>query len=160
MSSREEDRDEEDYEDDFEDADNEHEDQSTHQEQGKMDEGPHHVQVKETSAIQERDTKDTAPQTAAAATDNAESASDKTAEMFQFLSLEEEKHEREKKSELSPTSLDRMLNQDNKSDEKALWNDVDPQQVQFGPRIGGGGFALVYKGKWKGESVAIKSLVC
>ena len=39
------------------------------------------------------------------------------------------------------------------------WVDVPFAEVELGERIGGGGFAVVYRGHWKGEEVALKTLV-
>lgn len=39
------------------------------------------------------------------------------------------------------------------------WNEViRPDQLSVGPQIGGGGSALVYRGSWNGQEVAIKKL--
>eukprot|EP01138_Halocafeteria_seosinensis_P006763 gb/GECG01006916.1/.p1 GENE.gb/GECG01006916.1/~~gb/GECG01006916.1/.p1 ORF type:complete len:419 (+),score=68.06 gb/GECG01006916.1/:1-1257(+) len=66
----------------------------------------------------------------------------------------------QKETDALPVSFETLMGDGNKKEveERALWNDVSPDEVKFGPRIGGGGFALVYKGTWKGKSVAIKSL--
>ena len=37
--------------------------------------------------------------------------------------------------------------------------EVDHKDVKIGGQIGGGGFAIVYAGKWKGQPVALKTLV-
>ncbi len=39
------------------------------------------------------------------------------------------------------------------------WEDVDFADVTLGKKLGGGGFAIVYTGTWKGQSVALKTLV-
>lgn len=38
------------------------------------------------------------------------------------------------------------------------WADVDFNEVELGDRIGGGGVGIVYRGWWKGSSVALKTL--
>jgi hypothetical protein len=40
------------------------------------------------------------------------------------------------------------------------WEDVNYEDVILGKKLGGGGFAIVYSGTWKGKSVALKTLVC
>ena len=44
-------------------------------------------------------------------------------------------------------------------DSDGTWDDIAYEDVEIGDQIGGGGFALVYKGKYKGKSVALKTLV-
>jgi len=39
------------------------------------------------------------------------------------------------------------------------WEDVDFADVILGKKLGGGGFAIVYTGTWRGKSVALKTLV-
>ena len=39
------------------------------------------------------------------------------------------------------------------------WEDVDFADVTLGKKLGGGGFAIVYTGTWKGQNVALKTLV-
>ena len=39
------------------------------------------------------------------------------------------------------------------------WEDVPFKDVELGKKLGGGGFAVVYEGVWKGEKVALKTLV-
>ena len=36
---------------------------------------------------------------------------------------------------------------------------VNENDIKIGRQIGGGGFAIVYAGKWKGKPVALKTLV-
>ena len=38
------------------------------------------------------------------------------------------------------------------------WTHIDPEELDIGQRIGGGGFAIVYEGRWKGKHVALKTL--
>lgn len=38
------------------------------------------------------------------------------------------------------------------------WTHIDPEELDIGQRIGGGGFAIVYEGHWKGKHVALKTL--
>eukprot|EP00941_MAST-03F_sp_MAST-3F-sp1_P005498 g5498.t1 len=38
------------------------------------------------------------------------------------------------------------------------WQNIELDDLEQGRQIGGGGFALVYKGKWRGRSVALKTL--
>jgi len=52
-----------------------------------------------------------------------------------------------------------MSKHEEESDSKAGWEDIDVSELEFGKRIGGGGFAIVYKAKWRGKSVAVKALV-
>ena len=42
---------------------------------------------------------------------------------------------------------------------EAHWREIDLKDLEIGDRIGGGGFALVYRGNYKGTSVAVKALV-
>eukprot|EP00948_MAST-09A_sp_MAST-9A-sp1_P001061 g1061.t1 len=45
------------------------------------------------------------------------------------------------------------------SEEKPQWTEVNfDKEVTLGDCIGGGGFALVYSGRWKGKKVALKTL--
>ena len=39
------------------------------------------------------------------------------------------------------------------------WEDVAFGDVTLGKKLGGGGFAIVYEGQWKGRKVALKTLV-
>lgn len=39
------------------------------------------------------------------------------------------------------------------------WQDIDFAELDVGPKIGGGGFAIVHRGEWKGETVALKTMV-
>ena len=38
------------------------------------------------------------------------------------------------------------------------WKEIDYGDLEIGPQIGGGGFAIVYKGAWKKRAVAIKAI--
>lgn len=38
------------------------------------------------------------------------------------------------------------------------WKNVDFSEIELGDRIGGGGVGIVYKGWWKDEPVALKTL--
>jgi tRNA A-37 threonylcarbamoyl transferase component Bud32 len=38
------------------------------------------------------------------------------------------------------------------------WAHVHPEDIDVGQRIGGGGFAIVYEGRWEGRHVALKTL--
>jgi serine/threonine protein kinase len=38
------------------------------------------------------------------------------------------------------------------------WTHIDPEELEIGQRIGGGGFAIVFEGRWKGKHVALKTL--
>ena len=38
------------------------------------------------------------------------------------------------------------------------WTHVHPEDIDIGQRIGGGGFAIVYEGRWEGRHVALKTL--
>ena len=44
------------------------------------------------------------------------------------------------------------------SDGGTQWTQVDPDDIEIGQRIGGGGFAIVYEGRWRGQHVAFKTL--
>lgn len=49
---------------------------------------------------------------------------------------------------------------DTEDKEEHGWEEVAFSEVELGPKpIGGGGFALVYKGEWRGRRVAVKTLV-
>ena len=39
-----------------------------------------------------------------------------------------------------------------------LWKHVSPEELELGQLIGGGGFAVVYEGYWRGRHVAMKTL--
>lgn len=40
------------------------------------------------------------------------------------------------------------------------WEDVRVEELELDSKpLGGGGFALVYRGRWKGKYVAVKTLV-
>lgn len=54
---------------------------------------------------------------------------------------------------MSATSLDVA------SATEAGWEDVDFKEIELGDKIGGGGFAVVFYGKWRGKRVALKTLV-
>ena len=45
------------------------------------------------------------------------------------------------------------------SNHTSTWRQIKLEDVIIGDMIGGGGFALVYKGEFEGERVAIKALV-
>jgi serine/threonine protein kinase len=38
------------------------------------------------------------------------------------------------------------------------WEDIDVDDVELKDKIGGGGFALVYKGRWRSQDVAVKTM--
>lgn len=40
-----------------------------------------------------------------------------------------------------------------------LWDDIQPDDVKIGRQLGGGGFAVVFEGSWKGRRVAVKQIV-
>ena len=42
---------------------------------------------------------------------------------------------------------------------KGSWHDINVTELDIGSRIGGGGFAIVYKARWRGADVAVKTLV-
>jgi serine/threonine-protein kinase CTR1 len=44
------------------------------------------------------------------------------------------------------------------NDELGGWKEIKEEELEQGPQIGGGGFALVYRGRYKGRSVALKTL--
>jgi tRNA A-37 threonylcarbamoyl transferase component Bud32 len=46
----------------------------------------------------------------------------------------------------------------NTSSKGTQWEHIDPEELEIGQRIGGGGFAIVYEGHWKGKHVALKTL--
>lgn len=41
---------------------------------------------------------------------------------------------------------------------KGSWHDINVTELDIGSRIGGGGFAIVYKARWRGADVAVKTL--
>eukprot|EP00949_MAST-11_sp_MAST-11-sp1_P001298 g1298.t1 len=45
-----------------------------------------------------------------------------------------------------------------KRDAACTWEPVRLDEVEIGQRIGGGGFAIVYQGQWRGKDVALKTL--
>jgi serine/threonine protein kinase len=54
-----------------------------------------------------------------------------------------------------------IINQDendNDDDGVCVWEVADIEDCEFGTRIGGGGFAIVYEGYWKNKHVAFKTL--
>ena len=42
--------------------------------------------------------------------------------------------------------------------ESVEWEAIDIEDIEFGNRIGGGGFAIVYEGWWRDENVALKAM--
>jgi len=44
------------------------------------------------------------------------------------------------------------------TDNGTRWTHIDPEELEIGQRIGGGGFAIVYEGHWNGKHVALKTL--
>ncbi|GBG29214.1 Protein kinase, putative [Hondaea fermentalgiana] len=47
---------------------------------------------------------------------------------------------------------------ESKDDLEGQWRQIDIREVEVGEQIGGGGFAIVYEGFWKGKQVALKTL--
>jgi serine/threonine protein kinase len=45
------------------------------------------------------------------------------------------------------------------SDSSDGWAPIDPKELDIGPQLGGGGFAVVYKGSYRGTGVAVKMIV-
>ena len=39
------------------------------------------------------------------------------------------------------------------------WTPIDPAEVEIGTQLGGGGFAVVYRGTYRGTDVAVKMIV-
>lgn len=38
------------------------------------------------------------------------------------------------------------------------WQDIEFKDIEVGRKIGGGGFAIVHEGRWRGDRVALKTL--
>ena len=53
---------------------------------------------------------------------------------------------------------DNITTQSNNDDADCVWEVADIDDCDFGTRIGGGGFAIVYEGYWKNKHVAFKTL--
>ena len=49
-------------------------------------------------------------------------------------------------------------NDDDEPNALPEWANVDFGEIELGDRIGGGGVGIIYKGYWKGEPVALKTL--
>ena len=45
-----------------------------------------------------------------------------------------------------------------RQEEGQEWEAIDVNDIEFGARIGGGGFAVVYEGWWKDKAVALKAM--